>query len=218
MPKKMDEPNTPAAALAPDAKPAPEPTVSLDPQRWVAEHGDALFRFVLTRVRDRSIAEDLVQETFLAALGSLDRFAGRSSERAWLFGILRNKLVDYYRQQTREKPLADVESLSEEEDACFHTHGLGKDGWIKRLGPKSWPSPDESLVMQEFWRVFHDCVSRLPEKIGQVFLRREMDEVPSAEICKELKVSANNLWVMLHRARLALRRCLEVHWFGRRQP
>jgi RNA polymerase sigma-70 factor (ECF subfamily) len=202
-------------SLQPDIKPVGSgPAPALEPEGWVEKYGDVLFGFVAARVRDHAIAQDLVQETFLAALEARERFAGRSTERAWLFGILRNKLTDYYRLQSREVSLAEIESPLAEEQGAFCASGLGKDGWVKRLAPKAWETPDESLVSSEFQDVFKQCLSRLPDKVAQVFLLREVDGVPSDEICKDLAVSPNNLWVMLHRGRMALRRCLEVHWFG----
>ena len=196
-----------------------ESAVRLDPARWVQEYGDILFGFAVARVRDRASAQDLVQETFLAALKAKasESFAGRSTKRSWLFGILRNKLADYYRLQYREIAIADMESPLPEEQAAFATSGLGKDGWVMRLAPKAWETPDGTLVSKEFQEVLKSCLSRLPNKVARVFLLREMDGVRSEEICKDLGVSPNNLWVMLHRARMGLRRCLEVHWFGNRQ-
>ncbi len=201
-----------------DAKPNPAKTTapSVDPERWLEEYGDDLFGFTMLRVRDRATAQDLVQETFLAALKARQSFAGRSTERAWLFGILRNKLTDHYRLQSRETPLLEPGVSTPEEEGFFHTSGPGKDGWISRVAPKAWQAPDESLVTKEFQVVFQQCVSALPEKVAQVFLWREVDELGSEEICKEFDLTPNNFWVMLHRARMALRRCLEVHWFGRK--
>jgi RNA polymerase sigma-70 factor (ECF subfamily) len=188
---------------------------SVEPEHWIEKHGDVLFGFAAIRVRDRAIAQDLVQETFLAALKARESFGGRSSERAWLFGILRNKLVDYYRLQGREVPLADLESRLPEEEGAFGAHGLSKDAWVNELAPKAWATPEELLVVKEFQEVLRGCLARLPNKISQVFSLREIDGVGSDEICKDLGVSPNNLWVMLHRARMSLRRCLEVHWFGK---
>jgi RNA polymerase sigma-70 factor (ECF subfamily) len=187
------------------------------PDRWVQEHGDALFGFAVLRVRDRAAAQDLVQETFLAAIKGKESFAGRSNERAWLFGILRNKLTDYYRLQGREIPLANLEAPLPEEQNAFVAAGLGRDGWQKWVAPKAWDTPEEILVTKEFQEVLKVCLSRLPGKIAQVFLLREIDGVSSEEICKDLGVSPNNVWVMLHRARMGLRRCLEVHWFENRR-
>ena len=189
------------------------PGAFLNPERWVEEHGDALFGFAALRVRNHAVAEDLVQETFFAAIKAKTSFGGRSSERAWLFGILRNKLTDYYRLQGRELSLADLEAPLPEETNAFQTAGAGKDGWLKAAAPKAWDTPEEVLVSKEFQDVLKDCLSRLPSKVAQVFILREVDDVSSDQICKDLGLSPNNVWVMLHRARLALRRCLEVHWF-----
>lgn len=209
-------------ATGPLGKPMAGPPVDasgrVDPERWLEEYGDVLFSFALARVRDRSVAQDLVQETFLAGLKARSKFAGRSTERAWLFGILRNKLVDHYRLQSRETPLIPSDSMTPEEEAFFQSSGPGRDGWITQLAPKPWDAPDEALASKEFEGVFKRCVSALPEKVGQVFLRREIDQTPSEEICKEFNISPNNFWVMLHRARISLRRCLEVHWFGNQRP
>jgi len=205
----------PAGSAEPESTgPASKSEPVVNPERWVEEHGDVLFGFAASRVRDRAIAQDLVQETFLAALKARGGFSGRSSERAWLFGILRNKFVDYYRLQGREVALADWESMLPEEEGSFAASGLTKDGWITGLGPKAWETPEEVLVSKEFREVLKQCLAGLPDRVAQVFFMREIDGVSSEEICKDLSVSPNNVWVMLHRARMGLRRCLEAHWFG----
>lgn len=211
----MDEAHKPSAISTElSSKELRPESVRVSPDRWVEEYGDALFGFAASRVRDRTIAQDLVQETFLAAIKARDGFAGRSSERSWLFGILRNKLVDYYRRQARELTITDLEAPLPEEQGAFGNRGPSKDGWVMRVAPKVWDSPDSDLMRKEFQQVLRDCLSQLPEKSAQVFMLREIDGVSSEEICKDLGVSPNNLWVLLHRARLGLRRCLEVHWFG----
>ena len=189
----------------------------LRPERWVEEHGDVLFAFAVTRVRDRAIAQDLVQETFLAGIKASDRFAGRSTERSWLFGILRNKLVDHYRRQSREMAITDLEEPFPEEQGAFGENGPGRDHWVIKLAPKAWETPEGTLVSKEFQGVLKCCLSELPDKIAQVFLMREIDGVSSEVICKDLGLSPNNLWVMLHRARMGLRRCLEANWFGNKR-
>jgi RNA polymerase sigma-70 factor, ECF subfamily len=138
-----------------------ESAVRLDPAHWVQEYGDILFGFAAARVRDRASAQDLVQETFLAALKAKasESFAGRSTERSWLFGILRNKLADYYRLQYREIAIADMESPLPEKQAAFATSGLGKDGWVMKLAPKAWETPDGTLVSKEFQDVLKNCLS-----------------------------------------------------------
>lgn len=189
----------------------------VNPERWVKDYGGELFGFAVLRVRDRSTAQDLVQETFLAGIKAKESFAARSNERAWLFGILRHKLVDFYRLKGRELPLANLETPLPEEQNAFGSAGVGKDGWLKGLAPKAWETPEGILVTKEFQEVLRSCLSRLPLKVAQAFVMREIDGVSCEEICKDLGESQNNVWVMLHRARMALRRCLEVRWFGNKR-
>jgi RNA polymerase sigma-70 factor, ECF subfamily len=208
---------SPVPTEAVSERPASSRGPSVDPERWVAEYGDALFGFAAARARDRASAQDLVQETFLAAIRAAAGFAGKSTERAWLFGILRHKLADHYRLQSREIAFADPEAPFPEEQGAFCEGGLGKDGWVGRMAPKAWETPDGTLINKEFQAVLKRCLSQLPDKVAQAFLLREVEAALTEEICKDLGVSPNNLWVMLHRARMGLRRCLEVHWFGHKR-
>lgn len=193
----------------------PPPGLS-DPERWVSDYGDFLFKYALVRCRDSARAEDLVQETFLAALRGGDQFAGRSAGKSWLVGILKNKIYDHFRKASRETSFTDLEFYSDDEGDKFISHGVFKDGWIHELGPLEWSSdPGASLDSQEFWKTFHDCSSKMPRNIAAVFTMREVDGLESKEICSVLKISESNLWVMLHRARMALRRCLEINWFAK---
>lgn len=185
-----------------------------DPERWVELYGDYLFKYAIMRLRDAARAEDAVQETFLAALKGKS-FAGRSAEKSWLVGILKNKICDYYRKAGRETSFTDLEFYSDEESDRFITDGPFKDGWIHELGPQEWAGPGASLDSEVFWRTFHDCSNKLPKNVAAVFNLREVDGIESAEICAMLNISESNLWVMLHRARMALRRCLETNWFAK---
>ena len=181
-----------------------------DPERWVDDHGDVLYRYALARVRKPEIAQDLVQETLLAAVRSHERFAGQSSVRSWLCGILKHKLGDYFRKVGRETSFTDLDFLSDECAEKFVPEGY----WVHMNGPKEWkPDPDEVMHRDEFWKTMRDCLGKLPERVATVFMMREMDEVESKEICATLSISDSNLWVMLHRARMALRECLAVNWF-----
>jgi RNA polymerase sigma-70 factor (TIGR02943 family) len=185
---------------------------ALNPERWVDDHGDYLFHFALARLRDPGRAEDLVQETLLAAWKGLAQYQGRSSERVWLAGILKHKLLDHFRQAGRETCFTDLDFAAEEEGRNFdHTAPAGH--WPLGGGSDDWEQSWAAVDRQEFWRVFHECCDHLPERMAQVFLLREVDQLSSEEICAALQISPNHLWVMMHRARLALRRCLEVHWF-----
>lgn len=193
---------------------AGRPVVS-EPERWVAAHGDCLFRFALMRLRDQSKAEDAVQETFLAALKGNDKFAGRGGERTWLIGILKHKIYDHFRRAGRETLFVDLQFYDDEESDRFVNEGLGKGGWRSECGPHDWARAGESLDNEQFWQAYRACTGKLPEKVAAVFNLREVDGIESKEVCAILNISENNLWVMLHRARMALRRCLETHWFNR---
>jgi RNA polymerase sigma-70 factor (ECF subfamily) len=195
-----------------DFLPAPLATgTHADPDRWVDDHGDCLYRYALTRVRHEEVAEDLVQETLLAAVRTHEKFGGRSSERSWLVGILKNKICDYFRKLGRETNFTDLEPLGDEPADGFD----GEGSWIHERAPSDWkPEGEEAMKRAEFWQALQSSLSELPERVASVFIMREMDEIPSKEICETLKISEANLWVMLHRARLALRQSLELNFFG----
>jgi RNA polymerase sigma-70 factor (ECF subfamily) len=188
---------------------AASPTAN-DPATWVDEHGDVLYRYALARVRKPEVAQDLVQETLLAAVRTHERFRGGSTVRSWLYGILKHKLCDYYRKLGRETSFTDLEFLSDECAERFVPEGY----WVHMNGPKEWkPEADEVMHRDEFWQTMRDCLGKLPERVATVFMMREMDEIESKEICETLAISDSNLWVMLHRARMALRECLAINWF-----
>lgn len=190
-------------------------TTGLDPHLWVERYGDALYRYAWARLRDRAAAEDLVQETLLEAFKSRASFKAASSEKSWLFSILRHNLLDLFR---RKKVHGSV-SLSEEElsstswEEPFETSGWDKGKWIQGSEPTDWDSPEDHLSRQEFWNVFHHCASKLPPATARVLLLREIDGLPSDRICGLTGISRSNLWVLLHRARLALQSCLQQNWF-----
>lgn len=191
-----------------------EPHSLSDPERWVDQYGDYLFRCALLRVRDPRLAEDIVQETLLAAFQGRDRFAGESSERSWLVGILKHKVIDHFRKDSREGPSEDLERLINEQDQAFDDRGHWK---RDTAGPKEWTEdPGTILERKEFWDVLKRCVSELPPRMAHAFSLREIDDLSSEEVCKVLNVTATNLWVMLHRGRTRLRRCLEGNYMGLR--
>lgn len=195
-----------------DVKPA---SALSDSERWVDEHGDYLFKFALMRLRDPQRAEDAVQETFLAALKGGHSFAGRSAEKSWLVGILKNKIYDHFRKAGRETTFTDLQFYDDEEGDLFVADGVGKGGWIHELGPQEWPKAGENLDKELFWKTFRDCAGKLPKNVATVFNLREVDGIESKEVCAMLNISESNLWVMLHRGRMALRRCLETNWFAK---
>jgi RNA polymerase sigma-70 factor (ECF subfamily) len=186
-------------------------TAAFGPERWLDEHGDALFRFALLRIHNETTAEDLVQETLLAAWSAQSRRSGESSERTWLIGILKHKIVDHVRRSWREQPLEDdpVEGNPEEPgmEEFFSPEGT----WDRQ--PAGWGNPLRSLEQQQFYEVLQQCLQRLSPRLAQLFVLRELHDMSNEEICKELGVSATNVWVMLYRARMGLRQCLEFRWF-----
>lgn len=186
-------------------------TRTLDPERWVDAHGDALFRYALLRVRDRSVAEELVQETFLSALEHQDQYAGRGSERSWLMSILRNKVIDWVRRQARRRDVDLANDVGEEwEEQVFDRRGRWREDprFLSRL-------PSAEAERREFWQALMQCMEGLSELQRSVFTLRELEQLPGDRICKELAITPSNLWVLMHRARLALARCLSTR-FGER--
>jgi RNA polymerase sigma-70 factor, ECF subfamily len=182
-----------------------------DPAEWVDRHGDYLFRFAMLRIGDRHAAEDLVQETFLAALAARESFSGRSTEATWLVGILKHKIADHFRRKAREPLLADDTPSSGAGDEPFNEAG----GW--KNGPAAWtPEPERLARDREFADRLARCLSELPPRHASAFALREVDGMETGEICKVLEITETNLWVILHRARMRMRRCLEVHWFERK--
>lgn len=193
------------------------PIQQIDPSAWVDEYGDYLFRYAQFRVRDEAVAEDLVQETLLAALQAMKKFEGRGAERTWLTGILKHKIIDHFRKIAKQNQFETIEGEEFEHDELFRHEGEWIGHFKRDNGPIEWgTNPAEMLEQGEFWEIFQKCLSPLPPRIASAFTMREVDGVSSEEICKVLEISNNNLWVMLHRARMQLRRCIEVNWFRRK--
>jgi RNA polymerase sigma-70 factor (ECF subfamily) len=183
-----------------------------DPASWVDQYGDFLYRFALSKVNDPSVAEDLVQETFLAALKARENFQGRSTAKTWLVAILKHKIIDHIRKRVREQTSDKVESLADA-TAIDPIEGKFKDdgGWRHR--PAKWViNPMKIYEQKEFMDVLYRCLSDLPERQADAFMMREIDGLSTEEICKALNISPTNSWVMLYRARMWLRQCIEINW------
>jgi RNA polymerase sigma-70 factor (TIGR02943 family) len=168
---------------------------------WVDDHADALYRFALLRVRDKHAVEDLLQETYLAALGSNDRFRGDSSTRTWLVAILRLKIIDYYRRSNKEpkqQPAAEPIDSSQQ----------------KKIKLRKWDcDPSRTLEKKEFWQTLRSCVDKLPATLTKAFLLRELDGCSPRQVSELLNITPENLAVRVYRARALLRDCLDHHWF-----
>jgi RNA polymerase sigma-70 factor (ECF subfamily) len=167
-----------------------------------------LLRFAHAQLRNESWAEDAVSDTVLAALAKPQAFAGQSQMKTWLVGILKHKLIDQIRRHSREVSATTHEDDQDIDGLLFDDAG----GW--RDKPAEWGDPEAACGRREFFEVLEVCVEQLPGVQGRVFMMREWLELDSAEICKELRITTTNLWVLLHRARLRLQMCLQERWFG----
>ena len=184
------------------------------PAAWPARFGDELYRFALSRISDPEAAEELVQETFLSALANLATFRAEASERTWLFVILRRKIIDHYRRQART-PHVGLGALSDGGGAPESDYFNPATGhWNGPQAPASWLRADAALEQQEQHEILRRCQERLSAQQGAVFAMRFVEELSAEEICQELGLTASNYWVIVHRAKLQLRRCLEKHGLG----
>ena len=176
-----------------------------DPSKWVEKHGDVLFAFAVSKLKNRDSAEEAVQETFVGALKNL-RLANREgSEGAWLMGILKNKVVDRIRENARS-------GLSlEGEDNVVETLFDERGNWSSSARNSASLTLD-SIEQEEFREILAHCLKGLPTNQSSAFILREIQERNSVDVCKELDVSSTNLWVLMHRARLRLAECIKSRW------
>jgi RNA polymerase sigma-70 factor (TIGR02943 family) len=188
---------------------APLPSMHFESE--LAQHRPYLLRFARLQLRNETWAEDAVSETLLAALSKPQSFGSRSQLKTWLVGILKHKVLDLFRGHAREASLSDAGDIAESDELdnlMFQT-----DGHFAQT-PADWGNPEQDLQSRQFFLVLEACTDKLPPVLGRVFLMREWLELSSEEICKELTLTPTNLYVQLHRARLRLRECLELNWFG----
>lgn len=184
--------------------------VATNPNDWIDLYADDLYCYALKFIRQEDTAQNLLQETFLAALKNRHTFSGKSSEKTWLIGILKNKITDHLRAKYKEVPVSQLIDDDKTIEGFFDSQS----GHLAQE-PKAWEfNPGTLIENKEFWNAFNDCLSHLPEKTSQAFALREIENMDSTEICKILRVSSTNLWVLLHRARIQLRACLEKNWFS----
>ena len=186
-----------------------EHTHTLNPDNWAQAHADYLFNYTIIRVNKKELAKDIVQETFLSALKAQFNYKGQASERTWLISILKRKIIDYYRKINSKKGKAEVRM-------SFYEEGENKGKWLEERAPSSWGNEAEKNIENlELKNAIEECIDFLPEKYRMVFLLKTVQEYDTEEVCKELGITSSNLWVIIHRARLQLRECLEENWFAK---
>ncbi|MCA0133593.1 sigma-70 family RNA polymerase sigma factor [Winogradskyella alexanderae] len=183
------------------------PKQQLDPNKWVSKYSDYLFNYTISRVSDRAIAQDLVSETFLAGLKSMANFKGDASERTWLVSILKRKIIDYYRRINSNKGKAEVRMN-------YGTSSEAEGDWLEeRIADPFDKTAEDKMENTELGEAILSCLDQLPQKQAEVFKMKTILGYDTETICKELDITASNLWVIIHRARAALTDCLEKNWF-----
>jgi RNA polymerase sigma-70 factor (ECF subfamily) len=184
-----------------------QPKHKLNPKKWVDNYSDYLFNYSISRLSDYDLAKDLVQETFLSALKAMKNFKGEASERTWLVSILKRKIIDQYRKSNSKKGKAEVRM-------SFYESGENKGKWIEERAPSDWGNfGEKDIENEELKNVLDLCIKALPEKHRMVFLLKTVSNFETAEISNELNLTASNIWVIIHRARIQLRECIEKNWF-----
>ena len=187
----------------------------LNPEKWIDNYADYLYSFAYNRVSDAETAKDLVQETFLSALKAKDGFKGEASEKTWLVSILKRKIIDLYRKNAAhpQQSFEDSEQYKVAYSHYFSDEGLMDGHWNKTNAPKSWNvSEKNSIDQKEFRNVLAKCMGKLPKVWSSVFALKYLEEEESESICKELDITSSNYWVIIHRAKLQMRECLEKNW------
>tara|TARA_R110002096_G_scaffold108704_6_gene237946 strand:+ start:2208 stop:2831 length:624 start_codon:yes stop_codon:yes gene_type:complete len=186
----------------------PQEEITLNPDKWIDNYADYLFNYAVVRVNNSDVAKDLVQDAFFAALKSAKNFQGKSTERTWLVSILKRKVIDYYRKINSKKGKAEVRMN-------FYDDGENEGSWLEERVPQSWNNETEKDIENlELKNQLDTCIDNLPEKYALVFRMKTIQEFETEEICKELDITASNLWVIIHRARTQLRKCMEDNWFN----
>ncbi|WP_346883007.1 sigma-70 family RNA polymerase sigma factor [uncultured Algibacter sp.] len=179
----------------------------INPDKWIDLYSDYLFNYTISRVSDREIAQDLVQDTFFAGLKSMKNFKGEASERTWLISILKRKIIDHYRKINSNKGKAEVR-ISYNDDS--ETEG----DWLEeRVADPFDKTAEDTLQNNELGDAINACLNKLPEKQAEVFRMKTILNYETEVICNELNITASNLWVIIHRARTAMADCLKENWF-----
>ncbi|WP_242135789.1 sigma-70 family RNA polymerase sigma factor [Aestuariivivens marinum] len=182
------------------------PEHQINPNNWIDLYSDYLYNYTISRVRDREMAQDLVQDTFLAGLKSMENFKGEASERTWLVSILKRKIIDNYRKINSNKGKAEIR--------INYNNTENEGDWLEeRVADPFDRTAEDSIQNSELGDAIHDCLSKLPQKQADVFKLKTIQGFETEIICNELNITPSNLWVIIHRARTAMANCLKQNWF-----
>jgi RNA polymerase sigma-70 factor (TIGR02943 family) len=182
-------------------------TDEVDPEQWLDLYGNHLYRYALSRVSDAETAQDLVQEALAAGIQSYRRFKGQSSIKTWLIAILKRKVVDHYRRLRVRRETEGAALTSESVEHQFNHRG----NW--HVMPDEWAvNPGSVYEQKEFMDILYHCLAGMPQRLAEIFMLREFEELNTKAICEQLDISESNCWVMLYRARMQLRACIEKKW------
>lgn len=181
----------------------------------IESHRSYLLRFAIARLREADAAEEVVQEALLAALDGVSSFAGGSTLRTWLTSILKFKIIDFQRRAVTERErFVQPPVETEDSDTAWFDRMFDATGhWAQPMS--SWTPPDDAASQKAFFEAFERCMDKLPPAAARVFFQREVLGEETDDICKAEAISSSNCWVILHRARLSLRECLDRSWFSK---
>ncbi|MFD1063830.1 sigma-70 family RNA polymerase sigma factor [Winogradskyella litorisediminis] len=179
----------------------------INPNTWIKDYSDYLFNYTITRVSDREIAQDLVQETFLAGLKSMANFKGEATERTWLVAILKRKIIDHYRKINSNKGKAEVRM-------SYNSDAESEGDWLEeRVADPFDKTAEDTIENTELGIAIHNCLGKLPAKQAEIFKMKTLLNYETEAICNKMDITASNLWVIIHRARTAMANCMEENWF-----
>jgi RNA polymerase sigma-70 factor (TIGR02943 family) len=175
---------------------------------WVESYTDDLYSWALHKVSDAELAQDLVQDTFLAAAEKIDGFKGDSAPKTWLYSILNHKIIDHYRKKVRQPVKVENQVFS-----TFFDEG---GDWKVERRPKKWDEEEKGHLLDdaEFQEVLNKCLDALPDKWNTCVKLKYLLSKNGEEICQELDITPTNFWQIIHRAKLQLRSCVEENWFS----
>lgn len=180
--------------------------VNLIASKWLVEFGDELYSWAFYKTSNKEIAEDLVQETLISAFTNFEKFQEKSTPKTWLFAILKNKIIDFYKKKSKEFSISYEEYSQPVKNSnnLFDENG----GWneVSDISAQNW------LDNPEFNSILSKCIKKLPDNWQFVIQSKYILDTDSKQICQELSITQSNYWQIQHRAKLLLKKCIEINW------